>query len=208
MDLDKRIETVKQNSGSSIKKYGKWVLLAIVGLWAWSGYNGLVKAEEPIANAWGNVETEYQARVDKVAVISKIVKNAANFEQQTLTDVIEARSKATSINLDVNDLTPENMAKFQQAQQGLSGALNKLMVVSERYPDLKASQQFIGLQSQLEGTENRINVERNRFNNMVISYNTMIRKFPKNITANMFSFEKMEYFKADPAASKAPEVKF
>lgn len=205
MDLDKRIETVKQNSGSSIKKYGKWVLLVVVVLWAWTGYNGLVKAEEPIANAWGNVETEYQSRADKVEVITKIVRNAANFERQTLTDVIEARSKATSINLDVNDLTPENMAKFEAAQGQLTGALSRLMVTVERYPELKATDAFRDFQAQYEGIENRIAKARRDFNGTIKPYNVKIKKFPKNLLAKAFGFNEKSYFEANDGAENAPK---
>jgi LemA protein len=205
MDLNKHIETVKENSGSSIKKYGKWGLLAIVVIWAWSGYNGLVKAQEPIANAWGNVETEYQARVDKVDVISKIVRNAANFERQTLTDVIEARTKATSIQLDVNDLTPENMAKFEAAQSQLTGALSRLMVTVERYPELKATDAFRDFQAQYEGIENRIAKARRDFNKVVNPYNIKIKKFPKNLLAGAFGFKEKDYFKANEGAENAPK---
>ncbi|MEN8765614.1 MAG: LemA family protein [Wenyingzhuangia sp.] len=172
------------------------------------GYNSMVSAQEAATGQWANVESAYQRRADLIPNLVATVKGYASHEQETLTGVIEARAKATAVTIDASNLTAENIAKYQEAQQGLSGALGKLMMVSERYPDLKASQQFSGLQAQLEGTENRINVERNRFNKMVIGYNTMIRKFPKNLTANMFSFEKMDYFKADPSASKAPEVKF
>ena len=205
MDLDKRIETVKQNSGSSIKKYGKWVIIGIILLWGISGYNGLVKAEEPISTAWANVETEYQSRTDKVSVISKIVKNAANFEQQTLTDVIEARSKATSINLDVNDLTPENMAKFEQAQSQLTGALSRLMVTVERYPELKATDAFRDFQAQYEGIENRIAKARRDYNEAILPYNIKRKKFPKNLIAKAFGFGEKEEFKSNPGSENAPQ---
>ena len=192
-----------------MKKILKYLVICVAAISLSScGYNSMVSAQEAATGQWANVESSYQRRADLIPNLVATVKGYASHEEETLTSVIEARAKATSVTIDANNLSAANIAKYQEAQQGLSGALNKLMVVSERYPDLKASQQFIGLQSQLEGTENRINVERNRFNNMVISYNTMIRKFPKNITANLFGFDKMEYFKADPAASKAPEVKF
>ncbi|MGY5352677.1 LemA family protein [Wenyingzhuangia sp. IMCC45533] len=183
------------------------ILVASISLSS-CGYNGLVTAQEAATGQWANVESSYQRRADLIPNLVATVKGYASHEQETLTGVIEARAKATSVNIDASKLDAQSIAKFQQAQQGLTGALNKLMVVAERYPDLKASQQFTGLQSQLEGTENRINVERNRFNNLVKNYNTMIRKFPKNITASLFSFEKLDYFKADPSSSKAPEVKF
>ncbi|ANW96549.1 LemA family protein [Wenyingzhuangia fucanilytica] len=192
-----------------MKKIVKYLVICIAAISLSScGYNGMVSAQEAATGQWANVESSYQRRADLIPNLVATVKGYASHEKETLTEVINARAKATSVTIDANNLSAANIAKYQEAQQGLSGALNKLMVVAERYPDLKASQQFTGLQSQLEGTENRINVERNRFNNMVINYNTMIRKFPKNITANLFGFDKMEYFKADPSASKAPEVKF
>jgi LemA protein len=202
MDLDERIESVK--SSSTLKKYWKWILLVAIGLWAWSGYNGLVTAQEPIANAWGNVETEYQSRADKVSVIAKIVKNAANFEKQTLTDVIEARSKATSINLDMKDLTPENMAKFEKAQSQLTGALSRLMVTIERYPELKATDAFRDFQAQYEGIENRIAKARRDFNGVVKPYNVKIKKFPKSLLAKAFGFTEKDYFKANAGSENAP----
>jgi LemA protein len=205
MDLDRRIESVKKNSGSSLKKYSKWILLAVIGLWAWSAYNSLVKSEVPAATLWANVETEYQSRADKVAVISKIVRNAANFEKQTLTDVIEARSKATSINLDMKDLTPENMAKFEKAQSQLTGALSRLMVTVERYPELKATNAFRDFQAQYEGIENRIAKARRDYNNGINEYNIKRKKFPKNIIANLFGFEEKSLFKANAGAENAPE---
>ena len=169
-------------------------------LWVASSYNGLVKLEEPISTAWANVETEYQSRADKVQVISKIVKNAANFERQTLTDVIEARSKATSINLDVNDLTPENMAKFEAAQNQLTGALSRLMVTVERYPELKATDAFRDFQAQYEGIENRIAKARRDYNETILPYNIGRKKFPKNLIAKAFGFNKKEEFKANEGA--------
>ncbi len=203
MDLDERIESVK--SSSALKKYGKWIVIALIAVWGIMGYNGLVKAQEPIAEAWGNVQTEYQSRADKVEVISKIVKNAANFERKTLTDVIEARSKATSIQLDVNDLTPENMAKFEQAQSQLTGALSRLMVTVERYPELKATDAFRDFQAQYEGIENRIAKARRDFNEVIKPYNVKIKKFPKNLLAMAFGFSEKEYFKANEGSENAPK---
>lgn len=202
MDLDKRIESVKKST--FLQKYWKWLLIGVVGLWLWSSYNGMVRAEEPIATAWGNVETEYQSRADKVQVIAKIVKNAANFEKQTLTDVIEARSKATSIQLDVNDLTPENLAKFEQAQGQLTGALSRLMLTVERYPELKATDAFRDFQAQYEGIENRIAKARRDFNGAIKPYNVKIKKFPKNLIAGLFGFVEKAYFKASPGSENAP----
>ena len=163
-----------------------------------------MKAEEPISTAWANVEAEYQSRADKVQVIAKIVKNAANFEKQTLTDVIEARSKATSINLDVNDLTPENMAKFEQAQSQLTGALSRLMVTVERYPELRATDAFRDFQAQYEGIENRIAKARRDFNGATRKYNSKRKKFPSNIAAMLFGFEEKPYFKANAGTENAP----
>ncbi len=172
------------------------------------GYNSMVTAEEAAKGQWANVESSYQRRADLIPGLVATVKGYAKHEKETFTSVIEARAKATSVNIDASKLDAASIAKFQQAQQGLSGALSKLMVVSERYPDLKANQQFINLQAQLEGTENRINVERNRFNNLVKDYNTMIRTFPKNLSAMIFSFKNLDYYKADPSSSKAPEISF
>lgn len=192
-----------------MNKLIKYVLIAFAGLSLSScGYNSMIEAQESATGQWANVESSYQRRADLIPNLVNTVKAYAGHEKETLTAVINARASATKVSIDPSNLTAAKLAEFQKAQQGLSGALGKLMVVSEKYPDLKASEQFIGLQSQLEGTENRINVERNRFNQAVISYNTMIRKFPRNLTAMMFDFEKLEYFKADESASKAPEVKF
>jgi len=192
-----------------MKKILKYISVFLIAITVSScGYNDMVTNQEAATGQWANVESSYQRRADLIPNLVATVKGYATHEQETLTGVIKARAKATSVTIDASKLDANSIAKFQQAQQGLTGALNKLMVVSERYPELKASQQFIGLQSQLEGTENRINVERNRFNNLVKNYNTMIRKFPKNITASMFSFEKLDYFKAEPSSNKAPEVKF
>lgn len=198
MDIDQKIENVK--SSNLMKKYGKWLLLGVLVLWVISSYNGLVKLEEPISTAWANVETEYQSRADKVQVISKIVKNAANFERKTLTDVIEARSKATSINLDVNDLTPENMAKFEAAQSQLTGALSRLMVTVERYPELKATDAFRDFQAQYEGIENRIAKARRDYNETILPYNIGRKKFPKNLIAKAFGFDEKEEFKSKEGA--------
>ena len=150
------------------------------------------------------METEYQSRTDKVSVIAKIVKNAANFERQTLTDVIEARSKATSIQLDVKDLTPENMAKFEAAQAQLTGALSRLMVTVERYPELKATDAFRDFQAQYEGIENRIAKARRDFNKAIKPYNIKVKRFPTNIIADYYEFEEKAYFKANEGAENAP----
>ena len=154
------------------------------------------------------METAYQRRADLIPNLVNTVKGYAEFEQETLTGVIEARSKATGITVNADELTPEAIANYQAAQNQLSGALSRLMVTIERYPDLKANQNFLALQSQLEGTENRIAVERNKFNESVKGYNATIRKFPKTLIASSFGFEKKGYFEADAAAAQAPAVEF
>ena len=171
-------------------------------------YNNMVTKEEQVTSAWSQVENVYQRRADLIPNLVNTVKGYADFEQETLQGVIEARSKATGINVNTDDLSPEKIQQFQQAQQGLSSALSRLMVVVERYPDLKANQNFIKLQDQLEGTENRIAVERRRFNEVTEEYNTYIRKFPQTMLAGMYGFEKKGYFEADEGAEKAPEVSF
>ena len=183
------------------------ILVALVG-WTIGAYNGLVTLDEETNGKWAQVESAYQRRADLIPNLVKTVKGYAEFEQETLTGVIEARSKATGINVDASSLTPESIANFQAAQQQLSGALSRLMVTVERYPDLKANQNFLGLQSQLEGTENRIKIERDRFNVSVKDFNATIRKFPKTIIASSFGFEKKGYFEADAGSEKAPEVQF
>ena len=192
-----------------IKRLKLWLPVVLTGLLLQScGYNSMVEKDEVIAQKWADVQTQYQRRADLIPNLVNTVKGYADFEKETLTGVIEARSKATSMQLNVDDLTPENLQKFQAAQKGLSGALSRLMVTVERYPELKANQNFRDLQAQLEGTENRIGVARKNFNAAVKEYNTYIRKFPKNIIASMFDFEKKGYFEADQGAEKAPEVKF
>lgn len=171
-------------------------------------YNNMVTKEEQVTGAWSQVENVYQRRADLIPNLVNTVKGYADFEQETLQGVIEARSKATGINVNADDLSPEKIQQFQQAQQGLSSALSRLMVVVERYPDLKANQNFIKLQDQLEGTENRIAVERRRFNEVTQEYNTYIRKFPQTMLAGMYGFEKKGYFEADQGADQAPEVSF
>jgi LemA protein len=171
-------------------------------------YNNMVTKEEQVTGAWSQVENVYQRRADLIPNLVNTVKGYADFEQETLQGVIEARSKATGVNVNADDLSPEKIQQFQQAQQGLSSALSRLMVVVERYPDLKANQNFIKLQDQLEGTENRIAVERRRFNEVTQEYNTYIRKFPQAMLAGIYGFEKKGYFEADQGAEKAPEVSF
>lgn len=183
--------------------------LILIGIFSTvSMYNGLVASEEGVNGQWANVENVYQRRADLIPNLVNTVKGYADFEKKTLTDVVEARAKATSVNIDPTKLTPEALKQFTQAQDGLSSALGRLMVVVEKYPDLKANQNFMDLQAQLEGTENRITVERRKFNEMAQTYNTGIRRFPKNMIAGMFGFEKKAYFEAQEGAEKAPEVKF
>lgn len=187
------------------------ILLVVVGalaIWAISSYNGMVKEDETVGKAWGDVQSAYQRRADLIPNLVNVVKGYAEHEKGTLEGVIEARAKATQINLNVEDLTEENMAKLNAAQGELSSALNKLMAVAEAYPDLKANENFMSLQNQLEGTENRINEVRKAYNTTVQSYNVKVRKFPGNILANIFGFSTKPMFQADEAAQKAPEVKF
>ncbi|MER2998649.1 LemA family protein [Pontibacter populi] len=172
------------------------------------GYNEMVTKDENVEAAWANVQNAYQRRADLIPNLVNTVKGAANFEQETLTRVIEARAKATSMNISADNLTPENIQKFQQAQGELSGALSRLLVTVEQYPQLKANQNFLELQAQLEGTENRISVERRKFNETVQDYNSYIRSFPRNIIAGWFDFEKKGYFEAEAGAQQAPTVEF
>jgi LemA protein len=194
----------------------KWliplIIIVVLGFIAFSFFGGVnntaVEHEENAKTAWANVESAYQRRNDLIGNLVNTVKGAADFERETLTAVIEARSKATSVNVDANNLSPEAINKFQNAQGGLTSALSRLLVSVERYPELKANQNFLNLQSQLEGTENRINVERNRYNEAVKEYNTYIRKFPNNMVVGIFGFEKMSPFSADAGAENAPTVEF
>ncbi|MFA6950494.1 MAG: LemA family protein [Lentimicrobiaceae bacterium] len=183
-------------------------IILIIFLWGKNSYNRLVTLEEGVNGAWSQVENVYQRRADLIPNLVATVKGYADFEQKTLTQVIEARAKATSVNVNAENLNEASMQQFEQAQQGLSSALSRLMVVVERYPDLKANQSFLDLQSQLEGTENRIAVERRNFNQVAQEYNTQIRHFPSNLFAGAFGFDKKAYFKADQGAEKAPDVKF
>ena len=170
--------------------------------------NTLVDMKGQATKQWANVESSYQRRSDLIGNLVKTVQGAADFERGTLTDVIEARSKATNTTIDINNLTPQKLAEFQQAQTGLSSALSRLLVTVERYPDLKANQNFLELQSQLEGTENRINVERNRFNDLAGEYNIKIAQIPTNFVAGIANFEAMALFSSKPGAEDAPDVDF
>jgi LemA protein len=171
-------------------------------------YNSMVKKDENVKAAWGAVQSQYQRRADLIPNLVNTVKGAANFEKSTLTAVIEARAKATSIQVDPSKLTPESIQQFQAAQGQLGSALGRLLAVSENYPDLKSNANFQGLQTQLEGTENRINVARLDFNTAVQDYNSSVRSFPANLTAKMFGFSEKGYFTAEAGADKAPKVSF
>lgn len=184
------------------------VIIALFGVYGCSTYNGLVGKDEVVKNKWADVQTQYQRRADLIPNLVNTVKGAADFEKTTLTQVIQARANATSMNLDAKDLTPENIQKFQAAQDQLSGALSRLLVSVEKYPDLKANQNFLDLQAQLEGTENRITVARSDFNQVVKDYNQSVRTFPANLFAGMFGFAQKGYFEASQSAQTAPTVSF
>jgi LemA protein len=183
-------------------------VIVAIGLWIMGMYNSMVKMDEKVSAQWANVETSYQRRADLIPNLVNTVKGYAAHEKETLEAVIKARSEATSTKIDPSNLTPEKMQQFQQAQNGLSGALSKLLLVVERYPDLKANQNFLELQAQLEGTENRIAVERRKFNEAAKQYNQYIRMFPKNFLASSFGFEKKAYFEAAEGSKEAPKVEF
>ncbi len=190
------------------------VLLAVLGflvlvlLWGVGRYNNLVSLDEGATGQWANVESAYQRRSDLIPNLVNTVKGYANFERETLEAVVNARAKATSVTVDPANLSPEKLAAFQQAQAGVGSALGRLLVTVEKYPDLKANQNFLDLQKQLEGTENRIKVERDRFNEAVKGYNVAVKRFPGNIIAGMTGFESKGYFEAESGAEKAPDVNF
>ena len=184
------------------------VILLIGGMFGCSSYNGLVQKDETVNEAWAKVQSQYQRRADLIPNLVNTVKGAADFEKSTLTAVIEARAKATSMQLNADQLTPENMQKFQAAQDQLGGALSRLLVSVERYPDLKANQNFLELQAQLEGTENRIAVARNDFNTTVKAYNQSVRTFPNAIFAGIFGFNVKGFFEASQASQNSPTVTF
>lgn len=190
----------------------KWIIAAAVVvvllLWGVGNYNGLVGMDETVQGRWADVETQYQRRADLIPNLVNTVKGYATHEKQTLEDVMKARSQATQVKVDPTNITPEQMAKYQKAQGDVSQALGRLLMVAENYPQLKANENFLELQSQLEGTENRINVARRDFNAVAKEYNTAIRRFPRSIIASMFGFEKHNYFEAEAGSEKAPEVKF
>lgn len=194
-----------------MKNKGLWIILGIVAvvvIWAVSGYNSLVSNEENVGKAWANVESAYQRRSDLIPNLVNTVKGYAQHEQKTLQDVVEARSKATSIRIDASTATPEQMQDWISAQQEVGSALGRLIAISESYPQLRANENFLALQTQLEGTENRIKTERDRYNEAIKEFNVKIRRFPTNILASMFGFERREMFEAEAGAEKAPEVQF
>ncbi len=194
-----------------MKNIGLIITIAVIALLAFWGigfYNGTIGLNEDVSKQWSNVENAYQLRADKTQNLVAIVKGAADFEKETLTGVIEARAKATSVNLNVNDLTPENIQAFQQAQEQFTGALSRLMVTVERYPELKAVKGFQDFQVQYEGMENRIGVERRKFNDVAREFNNRIKRFPGNLLAGTFGFTEKGYFEAKEGADVAPEIAF
>ena len=184
--------------------------VAVVALvvWAVSAYNGIISAEENVESRWGNVQNVYQRRADLIPNLVATVKGYAEHERATLEDITNVRARATQITVNANDLTPEKMREFQRTQGELSAALGRLIAISENYPDLKANQNFLELQAQLEGTENRINVERKNFNDAAQHYNTKIRRFPTSILAGIFGFDKKPYFEAETGSEAVPQVQF
>lgn len=195
---------MKKNKGLIITV----VVIALVAIWGISSYNGLVSMDENVSNQWANVETQYQRRSDLIPNLVNTVKGYAKHESETLESVMAARSQATQVKIDPSNCTPQQLAAYQKAQGDVTTALGKLLAITENYPDLKANQNFLELQSQLEGTENRINVARKDFNDTAKKYNTSLRRFPRNIIASMCGFEKRNYFEAEAGAEKAPKVEF
>src|SRR5689334_23269807 len=192
----------------NFRKFLPWIIIAVVILWLAGLYNGLVSSRENVNSKWSNVEAQYQRRSDLIPNLVATVKGAADFEKSTLEAVIQARANATSIKVDADDLTPEKLQQFQQAQGQLTTALGRLLAVAESYPQLKSVQNFSELQAQLEGTENRINEARRQYNEAAQGYNTNRAKFPRVIVANLFGFKEKPYFQADAGTEKAPSVKF
>ena len=189
----------------------KWIwigVVAVVAIFLYASYNGLVGKEERVRSAWSNVEAQYQRRADLIPNLVNTVKGYAAHESQTLQEVTEARTRATSINLSADDLTPERLAEYQQAQAGVRSALGRLIAVAENYPDLKANRNFLELQAQLEGTENRISVARQDFNRAAETYNRAVRRFPANLVAGLFGFERKPYFEASEGSERVPQVQF
>lgn len=189
-----------------------WIIViavvAVLVIYCVSSYNSLVTQEETVGTAWSNVENQYQRRSDLIPNLVNTVKGYAAHEKETFDAVVSARAKATQMTIDIEDLTPEKIEAYQKAQGAVGSALSRLLAVTENYPELKANENFKELQAQLEGTENRISVERRKFNETTREYNTSIRRFPKNIVASMFGFEKRPYFEAEEGSEKTPEVKF
>ncbi len=189
-----------------------WIIviavIAVIAIYFTSTYNSMVAQEEAVSTAWSNVENQYQRRSDLIPNLVNTVKGYVAHEKETFDAVVSARAKATQTTVSIDDLTPEKMQAYQRAQGEVSSALSRLLAVTENYPELKANENFKELQAQLEGTENRISVERRKFNETARGYNTAIRKFPRNIVAGMFGFEKHPYFEAEEGSEKAPEVKF
>ncbi len=181
-------------------------LVVILGFWGCNGYNGLITADQDVKKVWSNVETNYQRRTDLYSSIIKTIEGSANFEKSTLREVLEARSKATSINVDIND--PASLEAYQKAQANLQGSFSRLMAVVENYPDLKTTQAFRDFQAQIEGTENRINVARQDYNKSIEGYNLMVKRFPKNILAGIFGYKEKPFYKAEAGSEKAPEINF
>jgi LemA protein len=192
-----------------MKRSGLLIFLAIVvilGFWGCNSYNGLVTADQDVKKVWSNVETNYQRRTDLYSSVIKTIEGSANFEKSTLKEVIEARSKATSITVDIND--PASLEAYQKAQANLQGSFSRLMAVAEAYPDLKTTQAFRDFQTQIEGTENRINVARQDYNKSVEGYNLKVKRFPNNIFAGIFGYKEKPFYKADAGTEKAPEINF
>ncbi len=188
------------------------VIIAALAIWGFTSYNGLIAQDEQVNKSWNNVQASYQKRLDQITQQVETVKGAANFEQTTLTRVIEARSKATSVTLDTKDATPENIEKFRQMQNQVNdemkGALSRLLVTVEQYPNLKANENFLALQRSIEGLENEVGNDRRNFNEEIRKYNTKVRSFPANIIAGITGFKAKEGFKADAEASRRPDIKF
>ncbi len=197
-----------------METFRKWLPLVFIGLLLVLGfnmcntYNALVQKDEQVKKAWSQVENQYQRRMDLIPNLVETVKGYAEFEKSTLQAVVEARANATRVTIQADELTPENLQRYEQAQGALSSALGRLLAVAENYPNLKANENFLSLQTQLEGTENRIAVERKNFNEVVGQYNSYVRRFPANLYAGMMGFSPKAYFQSTPGAEKAPQVKF
>ena len=187
---------------------GLIVVIGAIAIWLISSYNGMVKMDEEVSSAWSNVENQYQRRADLIPNLVNVVKGYASHEKETFEAVVSARSKATQVTVDPENLTPEKLQEYQKAQGEVGATLGRLLAITESYPELKANENFKELQAQLEGTEYRISVERRNFNEIARKYNSSIRSFPRSIIAGMFGFEKRPYFEAEEGANKAPEVKF